>query len=45
MTLGGQAPTYAKKVATVRAAERVYGVRAVADEIKVGLAALPRDDF
>ena len=38
VTLGGHAPTYAEKLAAVRAAERVYGVRAVADEIKVRLA-------
>jgi osmotically-inducible protein OsmY len=44
VTLGGHAPTYAEKLAAVRAAERVYGVRAVADEITVRLAGQPRDD-
>jgi osmotically-inducible protein OsmY len=38
VTLCGHAPTYAEKLATVRAAERVYGVRAVPAEIKVRLA-------
>jgi BON domain len=37
VTLGGHAPTCAEKLAAVRAAERDFGVRAVADEIKVRL--------
>jgi osmotically-inducible protein OsmY len=44
VTLGGHAATYAEKLAAVRAAERVDGVRAVADEIKVRIAGQPRDD-
>lgn len=35
VTLTGQVETYAKKYAAVRAAERVAGVRAIAEEIKV----------
>lgn len=35
VTLTGYVPTYAEKFAAVRAAERVYGVTAVADEIEV----------
>ncbi len=37
VTLTGHVSSYSEKVAAVRAAERVYGVRAVADEIKVKL--------
>ena len=44
VTLTGHTPTYAQKLAAVRAAERVYGVKAVADEIKVELSGEPRDD-
>jgi osmotically-inducible protein OsmY len=44
VTVGGHAPTYAEKLTAVRAAERVCGVRAVADEIKVRVAGQPRDD-
>ena len=35
VTLTGYVPTYTEKLAAVRAAERVYGVTAVADEIEV----------
>jgi osmotically-inducible protein OsmY len=35
VTLTGYVSTYAEKLASVRAAERVYGVTAVADEIEV----------
>lgn len=38
-TLSGQVNTFAQKFAADRAAERVAGVRAIADEIKVRLAA------
>jgi osmotically-inducible protein OsmY len=38
VTLTGYVPKYPEKVAAVRAAERVFGVRAVADEIQVRLA-------
>jgi osmotically-inducible protein OsmY len=44
VTLTGHAPTYAEQLAAVRAAERVYGVKAVADELQVRLAGEPRDD-
>jgi osmotically-inducible protein OsmY len=44
VTLTGHASTYAEKLAAARAAERVYGVKAVADDIKVQLSGLPRDD-
>jgi osmotically-inducible protein OsmY len=44
VTLTGKVPTYAEKLAAARAAERVYGVRAVANELKVTLAGAPRDD-
>jgi osmotically-inducible protein OsmY len=44
VTLTGRTSTYAEKLAAVRAAERVYGVKAVADEIKVELTGEPRDD-
>jgi osmotically-inducible protein OsmY len=37
VTLTGHVGSYAQKLAAVRAAERVYGVKAVADEIKVKL--------
>jgi osmotically-inducible protein OsmY len=38
VTLSGNVDTYAKRWAADRAAKRVYGVRAVAEEIKVTLA-------
>jgi osmotically-inducible protein OsmY len=38
VTLTGHVPTYSEKLAAVRAAERVYGVKAVADEIEVQLS-------
>ena len=44
VTLTGHTLTYAEKLAAVRAASRVYGVKAVADEIKVRLSGTPRDD-
>jgi osmotically-inducible protein OsmY len=44
VTLTGHASTYAEKLATARAAARVYGVKAVADELVVRLAEGPRDD-
>lgn len=39
VTMSGHVPTYMQKWSAVRAAERVYGVRAVADELEVRLAA------
>jgi osmotically-inducible protein OsmY len=44
VTLTGHVPTYAEKLAAARAAERVYGVRAVANELQVKLRGAPRDD-
>lgn len=44
VTLTGHTTTYAEKLAAVRAAERVYGVKSVADDLQVRLAGSPRDD-
>jgi osmotically-inducible protein OsmY len=45
VTLTGHVGSYAQKMAAVRAAERVYGVRAVADELEVELpSSATRDD-
>jgi osmotically-inducible protein OsmY len=44
VTLTGHAPAYGEKLAAARAAARVYGVKAVADDIKVRLRGDPRDD-
>jgi osmotically-inducible protein OsmY len=44
VTLTGHTSTYAEKLAAARAAERVYGVKAVANDLTVRLPALPRDD-
>ena len=44
VTLTGHAPAYGEKLAAARAAGRVYGVKAVADDIKVRLRGDPRDD-
>jgi osmotically-inducible protein OsmY len=44
VTLTGHVPTYAEKLAAARAAERVYGVKAVANNLKVKLSGAPRDD-
>ena len=44
VTLTGHTPTYSEKLAAARAAERVYGVKAVANDIKVKLSGEPRDD-
>jgi osmotically-inducible protein OsmY len=44
VTLTGHSSTYAEKLAAARAAERVYGVKAVANEVEVKLAGAPRDD-
>jgi osmotically-inducible protein OsmY len=44
VTLTGHTPTYAETLAAARAAERVYGVKAVANDLKVQLAGMPRDD-
>jgi osmotically-inducible protein OsmY len=44
VTLTGHTPTYSEKLAAARAAERVYGVKAVANDIEVKLSGEPRDD-
>ena len=44
VTLTGHTPTYAEKLAAARAVERVYGVKAVANDLKVQLPGMPRDD-
>jgi osmotically-inducible protein OsmY len=44
VTLTGHTPTYAEMLAAARAAERVYGVKAVANDLRVELAGMPRDD-
>jgi len=44
VTLTGNVRPYGHKLATVRAASRVYGVKAVADELRVKLDTDPRDD-
>ena len=44
VTLTGSTSTYAEKLAAARAAERVYGVKAVANDLTVKLSGTPRDD-
>jgi len=44
VTLTGHASSYTQKLDAVRAAERVNGVTAVADELEVHLSGDPRDD-
>jgi osmotically-inducible protein OsmY len=44
VTLTGRVPTYGEKLAAARAASRVYGVKAVADELQIKLFGEPRDD-
>jgi osmotically-inducible protein OsmY len=44
VTLTGSVPSYAEKLAAAQAAERVYGVKAVANDLKVKLPGSPRDD-
>jgi MFS family permease/osmotically-inducible protein OsmY len=44
VTLTGHTPSYAEKLAAERAAERVYGVKVVANDLKVQLPGTPRDD-
>src|SRR5258707_13042903 len=44
VTLTGHSSTYAEKLAAARAAERVYGVKAVANDTEVRLSGAPRDD-
>src|SRR5882762_11930659 len=42
VTLTGHVPSYAEKLAAARAAERVYGVKAVANDLKVQFSRAPR---
>jgi osmotically-inducible protein OsmY len=44
VTLTGRVSTYGEKLAAARAASRVYGVKAVADDLQVKLLEQPRDD-
>lgn len=44
VVLAGHVPSYSQRWAAVKAAERVYGVRAVADEIEVELPGSDRRD-
>jgi len=44
VTLTGHVSSYAEKMAAARAAERVYAVKAVANDIKVRLSSAPQDD-
>ena len=44
VTLTGQVSTYAERSAAARAAERGYGVKAVANDLEVKLSGAPRDD-
>lgn len=44
VTLTGHIPTYAAKLAAARAAERVYGVKVVANELRVHIPGNPPDD-
>jgi osmotically-inducible protein OsmY len=44
VTLTGHVATYPERLAAARAAERVYGVKAVANDLKVKLSGAPRDD-
>ncbi|HEY2241638.1 MAG TPA: BON domain-containing protein [Streptosporangiaceae bacterium] len=44
VTLTGSVPSYAERLAATEAAERVYGVKAVANDLKVKLPGSPRDD-
>ena len=42
--LSGHVPSYAEKMAAAQAAERVRGVKAVANDLRVKLPGAPRDD-
>jgi osmotically-inducible protein OsmY len=44
VNLTGHTSTYAEELAAARAAERVYGVKAVANDLTVRLSGVPRDD-
>jgi len=42
VTLNGYVPSYAQKIAAERAAKRVFGVKAIAEELKVRFASDPK---
>ena len=44
VTLTGGVPSYSEKLASTRASERVYGVKAVANNLNVKLSGAQRDD-
>jgi osmotically-inducible protein OsmY len=44
VTLTGRTSTLAERLAAARATERVYGVKAVANDLTVSLSGIPRDD-
>src|SRR5260370_12975395 len=44
VTVTGHMSTYAEKLPAAGAADRVYGVKAVADDLEVRLSGAPRDD-
>ena len=44
VTLTGHVPSFAEKLAAARAAERVYGLKAVANDLKVQFSRAPRGD-
>jgi osmotically-inducible protein OsmY len=44
VTLTGRVPSYSEKLAATRASERVYGVKAVANNLDVRLSGARRDD-
>ncbi|HEX8008594.1 MAG TPA: BON domain-containing protein [Trebonia sp.] len=44
VTLTGSVPSYSEKLASTRASERVYGVKAVANNLNVKLSGARRDD-
>jgi len=44
VTLNGYVPSYAQKIAAERAAKRVFGVKAIAEELKVRFASDPKTD-
>jgi len=44
VTLTGHVATYPERLAAARAAERVYGLKAVANDLRVKLSGAPRDD-
>lgn len=43
VTLTGHVSSYAEKLAAARATERVYGVKAIANDLKIRLSGTPRN--